>query len=267
MLIVNERDIELTWPEWGYGPLLYEGCPFTGMVISFTSFVNYKEGVKHGVQKGYHINSQLSGHWIWEHGKLVSINTWSDNGQLRESNADGVHKEWTLDGVLTRADGEYYFPDGSIFMIWGNETLDGKTILARNYFSNKGELLFKCYLPEPEVWYHNWISIYYDEALMNNYFDSMGRRFPNDNSVNRNHDEYLESVIMEWIWKIYDNDKKQFFKILNHLMTHSQLHVIDLMARIIVNHSFYDLIEPENDANKETWARIREQQKRGKLPF
>lgn len=155
-LVVDKTSTEL---ELVNGVLYYQNNPFNGLLVSryddasFKMKLKYKEGRKHGYEKQWHLNGELSQSRSYSQGIKIEnhIGWWEDgvkkfNYHYNEKGEyHGNRKEWYKNGQLVR---DFNYSNGKEIGSQRMWTDSGK--IRANYEVKKGERfgligLKKCY--------------------------------------------------------------------------------------------------------------------------
>lgn len=226
----------------------FKDKPFTGTIVDDLDTINYKDGIVHGQVTSRYRSGQLSSVETYENGDVVCRTTYYMNGQKETEFLNGSYYNWTNKGVLYKKDNEYYFENGKLRSLNGNEDDNFKV----KHFTPEGDLI-STERKDVRVNDQSERIIDYNHDLMYEWYYKLL------NIDIAGHSEYhLKTHVYMWFWKIFEQDQEKYFKIVNTLLTHPMEEVVKRIALIIAVHRFHPYIQSENHDNSKAYQFIKE---------
>lgn len=234
--------------------VFYIGQRFTGSLRNEREYIEYRDGVVHGLNISYYPGGEIECIDKYDNGDFIEGRTYFEQGQLKiESIANSKsYKVWNLKAQLVQDGNITYFNNGEIRSIVSSAA---NTDFALKCFSRQGEVVYTQLKDERINGKLVRNFTYDDDLLLKNYSDLLVCENPElveENLRSGDHNIWM------WFWKIFEKDPGQYIKIMNTLLTHPQIEVKKCMANIIAVHKFNNFVEPENNENAEGIAFIKE---------
>jgi antitoxin component YwqK of YwqJK toxin-antitoxin module len=231
----------------------YKNEPFTGTIKDANEETDYVGGMANGKNITTYENGQINTTAIYKNGALVHLKSFYKTGQPRRETTIKEGKMWDQNGNLLNEFNENftknYFSTGELKSIYDHKNEEWRI----KYYSKKGELIATQFSDKYTVNYTRKV-VYEYAALLNNYLDLLEQG--EEELEYDTGESHRVHIIWMGFWDIFDKDPKQYFEIVNHVIQHKSLKVIEAIARIIAIHKFEPYIEKQNEKNSACYQLI-----------
>ncbi len=248
----------------GLKDVTYNDEKFTGSFRDNREFLEYWDGIAHGLNVVFYTNNIQSNNTIqsidiYDNGKHVMGWEFYKNGQLKSKSdsRENYYITWNKQSVVVKDRYNDYYGNGQPKKVLkaGNRGI----LLESQRLAKNGDVLYtvasrpKEGYPGVEGYY-----IYNDEAMLKHYYDLL---------ICEDFELYVEGKSSAWggehfVWgwlnEIFSKDARLYFKLITALFTHPEADIRKYVAGIIVSNKFYEYIEPENENNTAIYDMMRE---------
>lgn len=216
MLTVSEDDLDFADEYDPMHEVYYQSEPFTGLAKTASESTEYRNGKAHGRYEMWFANGSLSAEGTYANGECLEMQSWYEDGSLRESYQDAriETKKWDRDGILayhaaTDDTGLYqsrwYYKNGVVIQHYTARQ-------GTDYFTSDGRLAMRVtYGPVKN-------SVKYDDdALKSGYLAMLTNDYLEEylevGTYRTNADYYFYG----WVWQMLKKVRPTALAILNHL--------------------------------------------------
>ncbi len=250
----NESDLFLD--------VYYDSSPFTGIVEEEElEQTEYLDGYAHGKYILKYKDGSTDTESIYEKGEEIESKSFYQTGEKKSIINAKECKLWSKTGMLLleidfiSGIRKSYFLDGTIK---SHSNKNDESYIAQ-YYNKQGNWV-NIQLP------HNMEKLktlvnYNDKEIIVCYFDLIAKeKLPEleyDQLFQQDENQRAHLIWM-WLWDVFDKNKKLYFSIINDLMTHSDVEVLEGVALIIAIHKFEKYIADKNEMNGACYSLIDE---------
>lgn len=243
-----------------YEPLFdvfFNGERFNGILKDEWEQTAYKNGIANGESFCFFKSGEIRENNFYENGELLRTKRFYENGILMSNLTikPYSYKVWNINSILTRENNTFYYNNGKIRKILGDDQADNFSVKV---FSKNEQPI---YTVEKDIWIENKLVrnvTYYDNELNNCYFDALIEENPELSDTAEKNDTHQ---IWMWFWKVFESNCDKYFEIADRLMTHPEIQVQKTIANIIALNKFHNYVSNPNSENSNCHELIKEYSK------
>jgi hypothetical protein len=230
------------------------GERFTGILKDEWEQTEYQNGMANGESLCFFETGEIRENNFYKNGELLTTKRFYENGSLMSylTTKPYSYKVWNINSILVRENNIFYYNNGEIKKIFGNNQIDDFSVKA---FAKNGQII---YTVVKDIWIDNKIVrnvVYNDNELHNCYFDALIEENPELADTEEKNDTHH---IWMWFWKVFESNFDKYFEIVDRLMTHPEIEVQKTIANIIALHKFHNYISNQNSENSSCYEIIKE---------